>query len=121
DQRVGEERRGVHDATDLRGLGAGLGQRLARALDRADRRVVRRRALLPDHGAAALRIVDDEVGEGTPDVDAEGERCGHYRYPKDSVVSTGATRSGETLPASSKVSPIRASRSGRDDGELIRL
>ena len=78
DQRVGEERRGMDDAADLLGLRARLLQHRARALDGAARRIVGRRALLPDDGAAVARIVDDEIGEGSPDVDAEGKRCGTH-------------------------------------------
>jgi hypothetical protein len=36
--------------------------------------------------------VDDEIGEGSPDVDAEGERRVHHRF----VIPSGAKRSGET-------------------------
>ena len=77
DQRVGEQRRGMHHAADLLGLRARLLQHPPRAFERTARRIVGRRALLPDDGAAVARIVDDEVGEGAPDIDAEGERRIH--------------------------------------------
>jgi hypothetical protein len=83
DQRVGEERRGVDDAADLLGFCPRLLQHLARAQKRAARRIVGRRAFLPDDGAAVARIVDDEIGEGSPDVDAEGERCVHHHPVND--------------------------------------
>ena len=65
----------MDDAADLLGLCARLLQHLARAQKRAARRIVGRRAFLPDDGAAVARIVDDEIGKSSPDVDAEGERC----------------------------------------------
>src|SRR5258708_5032605 len=64
----------MDDATDLLGFCPRFLQHLARAQKRAARRIVGRRVFLPDDGAAVTRIVDDEIGEGSPDVDAEGER-----------------------------------------------
>ena len=65
----------MHHAADLLGLRARLLQHAPRALERAARRIVGRGALLPDDGAAVARIVDDEIGEGAPDIDAEGEQA----------------------------------------------
>ena len=72
DQRIGEQRGGVDHAADLLGPRPRLLQHPSRSLDGAARRIVGRRALLPDDGAAVARIVDDEVGEGPSDIDAEG-------------------------------------------------
>jgi hypothetical protein len=81
DQCVGEERRGMNDATDLLRLRARLLQDLPRAFERTARRIVGRRALLPDDGATVARIVDDEIGESSPDVDAEGKWRTHTSGP----------------------------------------
>ena len=51
--------------------GALLGTRRVLEKAGAARRIVGRGALLPDDGAAVARIVDDDVGEGSADVDAE--------------------------------------------------
>ena len=97
DQRVGEERRGMHHAADLLGLGARLLEHAPRALDGAARRIVGRGALLPDDGAAVTRIVDDEIGEGAPDVDAEGKRCGTHSALILPCFTTFAQRSRSCL------------------------
>jgi len=81
DQCVGEQRSRVDDAAYLFRFRAGFLQHLARAFERTTRRIVRRRALLPDDGAAVARVVNDEIGEGAPDVDTEGQRSSHHRRP----------------------------------------
>ena len=71
DQRIGEERRGVDHARHLRRRAAGTAQHLQRARQRPARGVVGRGAFLPDGGPAGVGVVQDEVGEGAADVDAE--------------------------------------------------
>src|SRR6185437_16954683 len=64
--------------------------------------------LLPDDRTAVARIVDDEVGEGAPDIDAEGQtRCTHHL-----VIPTGAKRSGGILfgDAENKAPRLRSGR-----------
>src|SRR5262249_6351453 len=104
--RVGEERGRVHHAADLGGLGARLLQNPPRALDGAARRIVGRGAFLPDDGAAVARIVDDEVGEGPPAVDAEGQRrCGTHSALILPALTTFAQRSRSFRIAALKASP----------------
>ena len=78
DQRIGEQRRGMHDAADLLRRGARLLQHAPRALQGPAGRIVGCRAFFPDDGPSVAGIMDDEVGEGSPDVDPEGKRRTHY-------------------------------------------
>ena len=83
----------MNDAPDLLGLRSRLLEHPPRALDGAARRIVGRRALLPDDGAAVAGIVDDEVGEGPSDIDAEGQRCGTHSARILPCLTTFAQRS----------------------------
>ena len=76
DQRVGEQRGGVDDARDAQRIDRGLAQQRRDAARHRARRIVVRREHLLAPLAAAVVIVDDQVGEGAADVDAE-RMAGH--------------------------------------------
>jgi len=76
DERVGEERGGVHDAREVARGQAMLAQQALDAGGDGARGIVRRRQHLAVQLAAAPVIVDDDVGKGATDVDPE--RITHF-------------------------------------------
>ncbi len=93
DQRVGEQRRRVHDAADLAGGDGALGEQVPDARQRALRGIVRRGALLPDHGGAVAMIERDQVGERAADVDPErdGRRAFLSPAPQPAIANPACT------------------------------
>jgi N-methylhydantoinase A/oxoprolinase/acetone carboxylase beta subunit len=84
DERVGEERRRVHDAREVAGLeGAVAEDRTDAGHDGADRIVVGRQHLAAPLPAGVV-VVHHHVGEGAADVDSE-RVAGHPRFPGATV------------------------------------
>ncbi len=73
DHRIGEERRRMDDPADAPGRHAVLAQDALDARNHAPRRIVMCRQNLAAEAAAFPMIVDDDVGEGAADIDAERE------------------------------------------------
>jgi len=71
DQRIGDEGRAMYDLAHLGESDAGIGDELAEALQRADRRIMRRRQAFVQQDLGALGVEQDEVGERPPDVEAD--------------------------------------------------
>ena len=78
EDRVGGQRRTVHDPSHRLGRDARVRERELRTRDRSVGRMVRCGQLLDDRNHA-VRTGNDDVGEGAADVDAESERAGHAR------------------------------------------
>jgi hypothetical protein len=72
DQRVGEQRCGVHDAADARGGQGGLVQHAPHRGQHGLRRVAVGGQHLQRRAGAGCGLVQHKVGEGAADVDAEG-------------------------------------------------
>ena len=84
DQRVAEQRRGVHQSADVRRCNRALAQQPVDPRHDAARGIVVRGQLLVAHLAAGRRVVDDDIGERAPDVDPQPEplaRSLHRRPP----------------------------------------
>ena len=79
DDRVQSQRRAVHDELDIRmrHLGA-LDQRRESELDRAGR-ILRNAGLLVADKLARPAIVEDEIGEGAADIDADAAEAARGR------------------------------------------
>ena len=71
DQRVGEQRRRMHDAADAARVEPAFGEDRANAGDDTLLRVGMRRQYLAAPTAAAVVIMNDEIGKRTADIDAE--------------------------------------------------
>ena len=69
DDRIGDQRGAVHDLADVAERDAGLPDQLAEALERGNRRVLRRGQALVERDAAA--VMEHEVREGAADVEAD--------------------------------------------------
>ena len=78
---VGDQRRAVHDLADVGELHAAHGDQLLEADQRRLGRIVRRGQPLVKLNAALLAVIEDEVGEGAANVEADAPALlqGHNR------------------------------------------
>ena len=83
DQGVGDQRRAVHHVADVGKREPSRLQQFGEPLERADRWVVRRGQALVQADVVALRVEQDEVGEGAADVEADAVAggSGHAVHP----------------------------------------
>ena len=77
DHGVGDERGAVDDVADIGERDAGHVDELAQPDQRRFGRVVRRRQALVQAHRALLRVVEDEIGEGAADVEADTPTIAH--------------------------------------------
>jgi hypothetical protein len=96
DDRVGDQRRAVHDLGDVTERDAGLPGQLAQALERGDRGVLRRGQAFVERDAF---VMQHEVGKCAADVEADSCHAGAFRSFRPAMLGAfAACRNANRAP-----------------------
>ena len=99
DQRVAEQRGGVHQPADVGWRNRAFAQQPVDPRHDAARGVVVRGQLLAADLAAGLSVVDNDIGERAPDVDPQPEPLRHHRPNVQPIRSKPCPRTTSVIPA----------------------
>ena len=111
DDGVGHEGGAVHDVADVLEFYSGRRQQIAHPRKRTDRGILRRRQALVQVQPALLAVHQDEVGEGTADVEADAIPCRFH-------VLGGHEKKGPPGRDAGNATPKRGARRSRNGTTL---